>query len=45
MWSAGTLLRSFAVVGTLLSGVVDLAARADNPIIQTLYSTDPAPVV
>lgn len=45
MLTAATLHRSLAVVGTLLSGVVDLAARADNPIIQTLFTADPAPLV
>ena len=39
-----SMLRGLAVAGVLLSGSVDVA-RADNPIIQTLYSTDPAPYV
>ena len=37
-------LRDIAVAGALLGGSVRVAL-ADNPIIQTLYSTDPAPVV
>jgi len=37
---AKSMLRGIAVGGLLLG-----VALADNPIIQTLYSTDPAPVV
>ena len=39
-----SMLRGIAVAGVLLGGSVHVA-RADNPIIQTLYSTDPAPYV
>ena len=39
-----SMLRGVALAGILLSGIVGVA-RADNPIVQTLYSTDPAPFV
>lgn len=39
-----SILRGLSVAAVLLGGSVDVA-RADNPIIQTLYSTDPAPYV
>lgn len=39
-----SMLRGLAVAGVLL-GLSANVALADNPIIQTLYSTDPAPVV
>lgn len=39
-----SILGGIAVAGVFLGGVVDVA-QADNPIIQTLYSTDPAPYV
>jgi len=39
-----SMLRGLAVAGVLLSLGVNVAL-ADNPIIQTLYFTDPAPVV
>jgi arabinoxylan arabinofuranohydrolase len=39
-----SVLRGFAVVGLLLGGTVDVA-QADNPIIQTIYTADPAPYV
>ncbi|KAK4152457.1 glycosyl hydrolase [Chaetomidium leptoderma] len=39
-----SMLRGIAVAGVLLGGSVHVA-QADNPIIQTLYSTDPAPYV
>ena len=42
--STKSILRGIAVAGVLLSGSVDVA-QADNPIIQTLYSTNPAPYV
>jgi arabinoxylan arabinofuranohydrolase len=38
------MLRGIAFAGVLLGGSVDVA-QADNPNIQTLYSTDPAPTV
>ena len=39
-----SMLRGVALAGILLGGIVRVA-RADNPIVQTLYSTDPAPFV
>ncbi|GAB1316501.1 Cellulose binding type IV domain-containing protein [Madurella fahalii] len=39
-----SMLRGLAIAGVLLGGNVHVAL-ADNPIIQTLYSTDPAPIV
>jgi hypothetical protein len=39
-----SMLRGIAIAGVLLGGSVHVA-QADNPIIQTLYSTDPAPYV
>jgi arabinoxylan arabinofuranohydrolase len=39
-----SILKSIAIAGVFLGCSVDVA-RADNPIIQTLYSTDPAPYV
>ncbi|KAK0643992.1 glycosyl hydrolase [Cercophora newfieldiana] len=41
---ANSILRGLATAGILLGAILDVA-RADNPIIQTLYSTDPAPLV
>ncbi|KAK4223375.1 glycosyl hydrolase [Podospora fimiseda] len=40
MFGPKSMLRGIAVAGALLG-----LAVADNPIIQTLYSTDPAPIV
>jgi hypothetical protein len=37
------MLKDIAILGTLLSGVVD-NAWADSPIIQTIYTADPAPL-
>ncbi|KAK5660032.1 hypothetical protein OQA88_13500 [Cercophora sp. LCS_1] len=39
-----SMFKGIAVAGVLLGGGVNVAL-ADNPIIQTLYSTDPAPFV
>ncbi|KAK4447772.1 glycosyl hydrolase [Podospora aff. communis PSN243] len=40
-----SLTKSIIAVGGILLGTSVNVALADNPIIQTLYSTDPAPVV
>ncbi len=38
------MLKGLAIVGILLVSIVDIT-QADNPIIQTIYTADPAPYV
>ena len=39
------IMKTQALVGMLCSLAVSYASRADSPIVQTLYTADPAPVV
>jgi arabinoxylan arabinofuranohydrolase len=43
--TAAALAQAFLLLGSVFDGVGVGVVRADNPIVQTLYSTDPAPIV